>query len=129
MGQGSITFRDSILNNCRESFLAAIVDRIELAEILAESDALAGVIRHWREQVDTMPPGCVHIEIDSLELRSDDVKRLTKLIQTAGRGLAESGMVGSSNEAQRIAEFLQQPNKGEQDADDQLPARAESKAL
>lgn len=109
MGQGSISYRGATLENCRESFLGSIVDRME-ASSGNETESVRATIRHWQDQVNTMPPGSIEIQIDTFIESKAEVDRLIELLELVSGNLSESGMNESAREALRIVNFLQQQN-------------------
>jgi hypothetical protein len=74
MGQGAIKWENKLMLNCRESYLGVIGSRLRAYISSGASEKTIALADHWNQEVETMPPGCVTIDLESY-LVSEDLKR------------------------------------------------------
>lgn len=106
MGQGSIKFKETYLENCRDSFLLNISLKLDS---IPSNDLPTSILKlrdEWKNQVEMMPPGCVEIDLDQLIENKMDALRIARILENIAHELKNEHMEFSSKESIRISEFI-----------------------
>ena len=107
MGQGAIQFKDKYLDNCRESHLRNIVLYLEEYLDRIHDDWFHQLLKTWKYQTETMPPGCVNIDLTKSLTSHLEIGKFETILKEIINSLAHNNELPYTHEeAKRILAFL-----------------------